>query len=102
MVSPLQAPTLHYPGETQEVHLHYPHDLAGDLRSLRASQVLLESVLASHTVCGCKQHRPDRNNQPKFGSKNLLAAMQQSSREKAATHEANVAKSDEAQSDQGR
>ena len=52
------------------------------------------------TVCGCKQHRTDRKNQPKFGTKNLLASMQQSSREAAAEHAANVAAYDEEQPDQ--
>ena len=49
------------------------------------------------TVCGCKQHRPDRKNQPKFSKKDLLASMQQSSREAAAEYEANVAAHDEEQ-----
>ena len=52
------------------------------------------------TVCGCKQHRTERKNQPKFGKTNLLASMQQSSREAAAEHEATVAAYDEEQPDQ--
>ena len=47
------------------------------------------------TVCGCKQHRPDRKNQPKFGNKNLPIAMQQGMRDAAASHEASVAAHDE-------
>ena len=41
-------------------------------------------------VCGCKQYPPERKNQPKFGTKDLLASMQQNARNAAASEEADA------------